>query len=157
MPGKHGPNRWDRYVAIHDTIMDGYIRKGVVISHDLKWTRLDDNILLEGRIHCPGGIYIDVTKRIKILEGEGDGAIVQTVAYNYNVTLDEKGNVFRYDSPHHDHFKEHHVHRFDVLNGDTLGSVDFLEEEDQRPTLGEVIKEAANWYYANFAHCNHAA
>ena len=47
------------------------------------------------------------------------------------------------------HNKEHHVHRYDALEGDQGGSVTFILE-DERPTLGEVIREAEAWYYDHY-------
>lgn len=60
------------------------------------------------------------------------------------------GNVFRYDSPHRTHDQKHHVHRYDVLSGDQTGTVTFLPKEDDRPTLGEVIREAEAWFYEHY-------
>jgi hypothetical protein len=46
--------------------------------------------------------------------------------------------------------KEHHVHRYDVFNGGAQLPIEWLTDEEQRPTLGEVIDELAGWYYANY-------
>lgn len=147
MAGKHGPNRLSSYVQVHEAVTERLLRDGFVVHDSTVFTPLHDSILLEGRIECLGGLYVDVRKRLAILEGEGADAVVQNVYYSYDVVLRGVGNVFRYDSPHKTHNKEHHVHRFDVLSGDREGRVVFLPDESVRPTLGEVLREAEGWYY----------
>lgn len=79
------------------------------------------------------------------LSEEGGETLAARDSYTYNVTLRGVGNIFRYDGPHPSHQSFHHVHRYDVL-GDGGQEVSRLEE-DETPTLGEVIDEAENWYY----------
>lgn len=147
MAGKHGPNRLGSYVQTHEAIMGQLRRGGFVSSDDLTFVPLQGSILLQGTVNCQGGLYVRVLKRLKVLDNGGADALVQTVFYSYNVALEGVGNVFRYDSPHEDHRPEHHVHRYDVLDGDHDGRVEMIPDESQRPTLGEVIQEAADWYY----------
>ena len=150
MRGKHSPNRLGPYLEIHTTIMQQFLRGGFVSSEDLSVLDVGDGvILIEGRIQCAGDIYIDVSKRLEILSGEGPQAFVQTVDYSYNVVLGGIGNVFRYDAPHPDHNQFHHVHRYDLLDGDMHGRVERVEPQDDWPTLGEVISEAERWFYEN--------
>ena len=106
-------------------------------------------IAIEGELECVGEFAIDVLKTLRILSGSGPTARVQTDSYSYNASLRGIGNVFRYDSPH-PHYPHHHVHRYDVLNGDTRGTVTAIEEEENRPTLGQVIDELRDWYYDHF-------
>ncbi len=148
MPGKHGPNRLERYLEIHETIMEQLRRGGFLLQDNLTITALHDQIIMEGSLDCRGDIYIDVRKRLQILTDSGAASLVQTVAYSYNVVLAGVGNIFRYDSPHNDHNRFHHVHRFDVLNGDKRGFVRRVDPNTW-PHLQEVIDEAAEWYYAN--------
>lgn len=155
--GKHGPTRLSSYLAVHTTNMDQVIRGGFVSSDDLVVSASSGFILIEGTISCAGGIVIDVSKRIEILEGEGASARVQTASYSYNVHIQGIGNIFRYDSPDPvgetagapAHHLEHHVHRYDVLRGDKRGTIECIYEEDRVPTLREVIDEAADWFYAH--------
>ncbi len=148
--GKHGPNRFANYWTVHETVMQQFIREGFVILDGLVLETLDNSILIYGTIVCLGRIYIDVKKELSILSGEGADAMVQTVDYSYNAVLTNVGNILRYDSPHLDHNQEHHVHRYDVLNGDKKGRVEFIYDEEQRPTLGEVIREVEEWFYKHY-------
>lgn len=118
-----------------------------VLEDTTMWVLIGQGQLqLVGEIRCLGGIVIDVDKYLVQLDGEGPNATVQTTDYSYNVYIQGLGNIFRYDSAHHDHHSFHHVHRYDVFNGDREGTV----ERCEWPTLGEVIERAAEWYDANF-------
>ena len=129
--------------------MQRFLRAGFVRSENLSFNDLGDGFIeLEGVIECAGNIDISVYKRIQILEGDGANAQVQTVDYSYNAFLAGVGNILRYDSPHPDHYQEHHVHRFDTASKQEI-SVDFIVTEEDRPTLGEIISEVENWYYDN--------
>ena len=143
---RHEPNRLASYVEIHETVMEHLRRGGFVVSDDLRFEFLNDWVVLEGTIICQGGIYIDVFKRLAILDGAGANAIVQTVEYSYNAVISGKGNIFRYNSPHPTHNEFHHVHRFDVLNGDKRGTV----ERAIWPLLSEVIEEAMRFYHDHY-------
>lgn len=146
---KHGPNRLSNYRAVHDTIMQKFLRAGFVRSENLSFNDLGDGFIeLEGIIECVGNVNIDVYKRIQILKGDGPNALVQTVDYSYNAYVDGIGNILRYDSPHPDHYREHHVHRFDTASKHEI-TVDFILKEEDRPTLGEIISEVEHWYYDN--------
>lgn len=128
--------------------MEQLRRGGFVLSDDLDVIAVEGHLTLQGRIYCKGGIQIDVNKRLR-LDTEDGHDTVQTVAYGYNVSLQNLGNIFRYDSPHPTHNREHHVHRYDVLSGDTNGTVEIDYREDGWPTLRQVVDEAAEWYYAH--------
>jgi hypothetical protein len=144
--GKHGPISLGKYVEIHETAMRALEAKGYVLDHDLRIERVAGGLLIEGRIHCPGGITVDVTKLVAILYGEGEAAIVQTKTYSYHAQLQDFGALLRYCGPHLDHNRYHHKHTFDVLAGDIEGTVGPVDE-DTRPTLAEVITEACDWYF----------
>jgi hypothetical protein len=135
-PGKHGPNRLRNYLAVHSTIMQQLLQGGFVLSEGLSLSSDGTGgVIISGRVFCRGGIYVDVRKKVARVAGEGGDPVVQTSDYSYNVVLGGRGNIFRYDSPHPDHNREHHVHRYDVLTGDTQGSLDFIYSEDEIPTL----------------------
>ena len=130
--------------------MEQFLREDFVLSENLSFEDLGDGFLiLEGRIECVGNIYIDVFKRIEILEGDGANALVQTIDYSYNAVVRGIGNILRYDSPHPDHNHEHHRHYFDVFNREEILPPTFIADEHQRPTLGEVIEEVRGWYFDN--------
>jgi len=150
MPGKHSPNRLENYIDIYETIIEQQLRGGFLLRNNLVFIALHDQILIEGSLNCRGDIYIDVRKRLTILSGEGSQALVQTTSYSYNVALVGVGNIFRYDSPHSDHNKFHHLHKYDVLNGDKQGEVHAVDSEKWRH-LQEVIEEAMDWHYDNYS------
>ena len=146
--GKHGPNKFSSFVQIHETVMEQFLRAGFVRSENLSFADLGNRLIkLSGTIECAGDIYIVVMKLIEVLSGDGANALVQTIYYDYNAVLRNAGNILRYDSPHPTHNKEHHVHRFDPVGHEIDGSPVFLPDENDRPTLGEVISEVESWYY----------
>jgi hypothetical protein len=108
----------------------------------------DGRFLLAGNIQCLGGITINIWKELAIVGPISANPLVQTQTYSYNAWLNGRGNIFRYDSPH-PHRPEHHVHQFDVLRGDTVGTITTVQG-DAWPTIGEVLVEARNFYYDNF-------
>lgn len=147
--GKHAPTRFSQYIKAHDNVLGQFVREGFVAEdHGLEFEAVPGGLLLEGRLECEGGIRIDVTKLVAYVIEDTD-PLVETRRYRYHVTLRGAGNVFRYDSPHETHNREHHVHRYDLLDGDRRGEVTFLHDEEEVPTLGEVIEEARQWYWAN--------
>ncbi|MDX1530145.1 MAG: hypothetical protein R3362_01335 [Rhodothermales bacterium] len=144
MPGKHGPNRLSSYIETHETVM-GHLRRGGLVTGDeaaLVYTALFNAVGIKGRIQCPGPVHVDVVKRLAILSGAGANAVVQTAFYSNNAVLVSVGNVFRYDSPHRTHNRFHHKHEYDVLQGDHEGRIVRIDDEEVRPTLGEVVEEA---------------
>lgn len=60
-----------------------------------------------------------------------------------------------YNSPHVrpgfvdpvEHHNYHHKHVYDVFKGDKHGTVKLIHDEDDVPTLAEVIEELEEWYY----------
>jgi hypothetical protein len=100
-------------------------------------------------------VYLTVAKIVSPLT-DTDNPLVRTTYYSYNAALRGVGTIFRYDSPDSEpregapeHHWHHHVHRYDVLAGDMDGWVEIIYDEDEVPTLGEVIYEAVDWFYAN--------
>jgi hypothetical protein len=143
---KHGPNRLNRYLEIHETFMAGFRAEGFVESYDLPFDEYGGGtIICDGRIEC-GCLYIDVTKMLSVLDDEGASSLVQTQSYSYNVVLRGVGNVFRYCSSHAtelapEHNPWDHRHHFDVFAGDKDGTV----AQCAWPALSEVIREAQEW------------
>ncbi len=157
MAGKHAPIEVGKYFEIHAAAMRALERAGRVLRgcDGLTVEPVARGLLMSGRIQCAGGITIDVAKRLAILDGEGESAIVQTAAYTYHVMVDGLGNLLRYCGPHDDeahpgHKPFHHKHSYDVLRDDVEGTVATVDAET-RPTLAEVITEACAWYYEHAA------
>ncbi len=148
MPAKHAPIPLHRYEAIHETAMrtfDGFVEEDGLVFEPLEGT---GTIRLGGEIRCVGGITISVQKLLEVVEGSDRHALVETVAYSYNVRLQGVGNVVRYDSPHPGHNADHHVHRYDVFGGSRQATTS-MHGEKGWPTLSEVIVEAREWYWEN--------
>jgi len=146
---KHGPNKLSNDVETHNTIMGQFVSEGFVLSDGLSLYPVGQGLLvISGEVRCLGGIVLNVAKVLEIVRNDSNNPIVQTVAYSYNASLEGVGNIVRYDSPH-DHRPHHHVHRFDVLNGDSDGTVDDVKD-DGWPTIGDLLSELRDFYYANF-------
>ncbi len=147
---KHGPNRITNYLETHDTVMGQFVDAGFVLIDALELVPVGVGyFVIIGQLSCLGGIVLDVYKLLKVVDGEGSSARVQTISYVYNAHLRGVGNILRYDSPHPDHNCFHHVHRFDVFNGDRDGRVEPIDEEAW-PTLGDVLGELQKWFYDNY-------
>jgi hypothetical protein len=119
----HDRARYRTYFDAHHTAMGHHIQGGFVLHDGVRVQDSGDGlVLLQGEIQCVGSLYIKVWKRLKKIERANREVFVQTMEYSYTAAIRQVGNVFRYDSPHDDHWPWHHVHRFDVLNGDDEGS-----------------------------------
>lgn len=113
--------------------------------------------LLDAEFRCKGGIIVEARKLARVVQKDPEDPVVETEWYSYNVSLQGFGPVVRYDSPflpdreghHGDHHRHHHVHRYDLLAGDREGRVEIIEDGEDVPHLGDVIREAEEWYYAN--------
>jgi hypothetical protein len=147
---KHGPNRRANYERVHDTVIQQFLRGGFVLSEDLRFEEVAGRgyLVLRGEVRCSGGIVLEVEKRIKILDGDGPYAMVQTVQYRYHAYSSGRGNLFRYCGPHDDR-PYHHVHRYDVFNTWSEASIEEITDEDEIPTLGEVLGELREMYYSS--------
>lgn len=89
-----------------------------------------------------------------VLEGDGPNALVQTILYNYHAGLADGRSLFRYDSPDLvitgetvDYHKHHHKHLYDPTQGMKEVGVEVILDENNVPTLGDVIEELEDWYY----------
>ncbi len=159
MSGKHAPNRFGRYLAIHDKALADFRQKGLVESDSLVLEAFDNGYLrMSGEILCVGEVHIDVVKTLEILDGRtpakllaghANESIVQNIRYSYNARLVRPGrtiSIFRYDNVHERY--GHHRHGFRWPSGRKDGRPIALTEESY-PTLAEVIQEAAEWYWAH--------
>lgn len=147
---RHQPTKFEKYCQIHDSYLERF-RNEEFIGHDTLVFKEDGSeILLVGEIGCLGQILITVDKTLEVLRS-GGGDLVQTIVYEYNVSVRGFGNVFRYDNSHSriGHSDNHHKHEFDWrLNEQGEGKVVWIGAE-RWPTLAEVIDEAQDWYYVN--------
>jgi hypothetical protein len=128
--------------------MQQHVRGGFVLTDAVVFTALGDGYILGlGTIECQGPIIVEIEKILAIVNGKGP--MVQTIAYSYNASLQGVGNILRYDSPHPTHNQCHHVHRFNLLDGDATGRVENIGD-DAWPTIGDLIFELGDWYYQNY-------
>ena len=149
MGDKHGPNRLEKYLRVHDAHMQRHKDSGFVLDDGLSFNPLGRGyILLSGSVRCAGNIELEVRKVLAVRNGSGFAATVESVEYSYNAKVVGVGNIVRYDSPHK-HRPEHHVHRFDVLGKRKEERIETIPGRDW-PTLGEVIQELDDWYRENF-------
>ncbi|MCY4454877.1 MAG: hypothetical protein OXC56_01045 [Chloroflexi bacterium] len=136
---KHGWLRIDRYQAIHEGALE---RHAFVVADDTTFTRLrDDGIvsyLLEGLIHCAGGIEIDVTKLLAVRVSRRLEQ-VRGLSYRYNAHVRGGYNILRYDNGHIATPDEFHRHAFDPLTGIERSRTTF--DRDRMPTLIEMVSE----------------
>ena len=153
---KHGPNRLSSYLEIHHTVMQQFLGKNFVLAEELRFEDLGaGDFLMQGKITCEGGLRIDVSKRLSRVGGTDDAPTVRTVGYSYSAVLENVGSIFRYDSPHPDHNQFHHVHRYNILDGDVHGEVHSITPATDWPTLGEVIQELCDWYFQHIDRLRH--
>lgn len=149
---RHKPIKFCRYQEIHDSYIESFVQRGFIGENTLRFEPDLYEIILLGEIACRGQIVITVNKSIEIIEGSGENALIQTWLYEYNVSIRNYGNVFRYDNSHSrlGHLDNHHKHEFDWRIKETgEGKVTWIGE-DQWPTLGDVIEEAEKWYWNNY-------
>lgn len=145
LPGKHGRNRLDNYLHVHDSYMADLLQEGFVVADGTSFTFLPGLILLEGTITCLDDIALDVEKEIVVLSGRGLAAWVQTRRFRYHAWLPGARNILRYESPH-EHRPTPHKHEYDTFGDGRETQVLDLHEEDQVPTLGEVLRELQGWH-----------
>jgi hypothetical protein len=131
--------------------MQQFVSRGFVLSNELTfWPYGDGLFVITGDVRCLGRIILRVAKVLEVVGGEDRNPLVQTVAYSYNAFVEGMGNILRYDSPHsEEHRPVHHVHRYDVLNGDVEGIVEEVPN-DAWPTIGDVLTGLQEFYYDNF-------
>lgn len=156
---RHGPIRLNKYIEIHETIMDRFCAEGVVESQTLEFVPgADGHLTLEGCIHLVGKVLrIDVAKSLEVTSNASGEVLVQTRAYSYNVLISGVGNVFRYCSPHENdpgpvHHDHHHRHQYDPFGSDPKSNEATPRYDGDWPLLGEVIREAVDWYWENKDH-----
>ncbi len=153
---RHGPCRLDRYVSVHETVLEQFRTEGFVNGDTLAFLDFGPFLELAGEIGCAGRIVVKVWKRLEY-SGEGDIPFVRTVRYSYHVSVQHAGSLFRYDDahPYPGHADAHHRHQYGWPNpGQVDGSPAWVGAA-RWPTLGEVIREAADWRAANRDRLDH--
>ena len=144
----------------HNTCMYRFKQSHFVDDNTLIIGTRESGLWLYGEIACRGQIIIYVDKVLSVLQKEP--CLVQTTNYSYNVSLQGKCNIFRYDNmdDYHylsrdNHSDTHHKHLFDYKALKEHDDSPIWIGEDGWPTLGEVIQEAENWYWKHKSHLSH--
>ena len=148
MAGKHGPNRLANYLSVHESWMADLLSEGFVVEDQTQFTFLPSVILLQGTIVCLDGITIEVEKEIAVLDGRGMTARVQTRNFRYHAWVRGAHNILRYESAHL-HRAGAHKHEYATFGHGRETAVIELADEEQIPTLGEVIRELQLWHQEN--------
>jgi hypothetical protein len=112
----------------------------------------DDYFIIKGPVTCIGDIRVEIYERLKLARGgwwfqSTSKRRATVVEYSYSVVLNGVGNIFRYDSPHPDHRPYHHRHNFSPPGVKRDPPTEIPSEEV--PRIGQVLREAEQWYWAN--------
>ena len=151
MSKRHQPIAWDKYMDIHQTAMDWFHNKKIVLDDSLVWDESDYPVVrLTGQIELNGGLVLEVEKSLLVTKNKKTKIeMIQAQDYCYNLRLKDKKRsaVFRYDNWHIHTGKKHqgpfHKHTYDA-DGNEI-SVKELKLQDW-PELGKVIEEAHEYY-----------
>lgn len=144
---KHDWNGLESYLATHFRHLRNW--EHFITSDSLIITPNDENgLVIERRLDCQDGLFIDIKKTIEINENNQ----VRTIAYKYHAGIhgDPTRSIFRYDDAHiyvrEGHADAHHKHRFDHTTWREIDPPEWIGEE-RWSTLGEVIEELHEWWY----------
>jgi hypothetical protein len=153
---RHGPNRLQNYLQIHETVMGQLLYTGLVDEDGLDFLPGAD-----GRFYFAGEVLLrdrrlklTVVKALEVVEAtDPANPLVQTLSYSYNVSICGLGNVFRYCAPHDDdameHHLQHHRHAYDPFGPEPHRYTVRLITDGDWPKMDEVIREADAWYWEN--------
>lgn len=155
--GKHSLNSYEKYFEIHVRCLESLKASGVVCSETLEIEQLDcSRLRMKGFVYCRGGLELRVDKTLKS-ENTPKGLSIQAVKYCYHLRFINGANIFRYDNahPHPGHKTAFHVHRYDPMGVEIPGSPIEIPNEDEWPTLGEVLEETDKFYWENVYSVNY--
>jgi hypothetical protein len=130
--------------------MTGLLDDGFVVEDRCDFTFLPSTILLQGTIVCLDSLTVEVEKEIAILSGTKMDARVQTRRFRYHAWVRGAHNILRYESAH-DHRPHVHKHEYNTFGHGRESLVSDLLDEDEIPTLGEVVRELQQWHQENAA------
>lgn len=128
--------------------MRSFLDQGFVVQDSCGFLVLPGLVTLTGRVQCLGNIELCVLKEIDILSGTGPEAMVERRKYSYHAQFINGPYILRYDSPV-DHRPFHHKHVYDPLGTRLEIDVIRIADMDETPTMGDVINELQEWYWAN--------
>jgi hypothetical protein len=136
----------ERYLILHDACVldfDHFIEHNTIAIR----TKGSGDILVKGRLHCIGGIYLNVTNQLQRNEQDQ----VHILGYSYHAGLRGEPNraIFRYDNAH-SYVREgqsdaHHKHHFDPTTGREIRPPEWIGH-NRMPTLCSVLEELEQWW-----------
>ena len=155
--GRHGdPHGWnslDNYLKGHFAHLDRLTEAGEVVRDTLRygWPR-PTQFLIDGRIVCRDGLFVDVEKRLETNHAARVRTDkVRTLYYSYHAGLigEDDRCVFRYDNAHpyllEGHPDAHHKHRFDHRSWREIEPPEWIGAH-RWPHLDQVISELLTWW-----------
>jgi hypothetical protein len=134
------------------------IQSGFYLSDDLTFSNgeegAEEYFCINGTIQCLGGMRVQVKERLRFARPywwshTGARRRVTLVSYSYSIVLLNEGVLVRYDSPHEDHNRFHHAHRFDPPGSAVKQLIEV--PESGVPGLREVLHEAEAWHWEHQA------
>jgi len=128
--------------------MSDLLDQGFVLQDDCQFAFFPQVVLLQGRIICLDAVTLEISKELKILDGVGASATVQTRSFRYQAWVRGKHNIFRYDSAH-GHRPYAHRHGYNTFGFGEELEIAPLATENDIPTLTEVIYELQDWHQVN--------
>jgi hypothetical protein len=152
--GRFDPQPVSLYLARRERELAQALRSGFLRSPGgLRTVTRPYGLETIGELECLGGIRIDVQERLERRRNWFSKHPAENVVlrfYRYNARLiglgRERGLIFRYNSPHEDHNRFHHVHRYDTLGSGKEIKPPTEIPEHKVPTLRQILKEAEDWY-----------
>jgi len=151
-PDKHKAVLLDTYLRAHQDRMDRFRRDGLIGHDTIESVWFGPTMIIAGEIALKGRIVITVLKFLASCNDDPHNPMVQTYRYSYNVSVQGRGTIFRYDNQHlrEEHSDPHHKHTFDWnARSETDSSPDCVGAHGW-PTLSEVIEEAITWHQHNY-------
>ncbi len=140
MTSRRDWSSWERYKAIHDRHIRGYLDH-FILEDSLIPDITQQIVRWSGTLYCVDGIEI-VVKLLQDVRSRGNQPQVRTRRYSYHVLRRVGGrviNLIRYDNaPHFNRSGSHHVHSYDERGYEIR--VDPLRDEEW-PTLGTIIEQ----------------
>ncbi len=148
MGDPHDWNNWNSYRMAHENYMRHFASYWI-IEDQLEIIETPVLVQIKGIIYCIDGVEIHVDKSLDVRLDNGR-IYVRTFEYSYHVQRRTKNGIrelFRYDNAHDRprHPDRHHKHIFNEDGTATVVHVGYAGW----PTLGDVIKEAYEWWEEN--------
>jgi hypothetical protein len=155
---RHGWNSLENYFHVHDRRIADFIAEGFVLHDGLEREWLgSDTIVIQGRIRCAHGLFVDVEKYLAVKISRSGALQVKTGSYSYHVGIagERERSLFRYDNAHvytrEGHPDTHHKHRFDHHTWQEVRPPDWIGQE-RWPHLSEVLEELRVWWETTGCH-----